>query len=144
MVAEDDGHRIKMPTAMMAVADKAHPRTNQDLPITIVAAGLLLSPRQIPERVSITAEGDVVIPRRSIPARRPTTSTRRPPYLIPPPSRHWLHLRPDTPHRPLLPVEGVGPSRPTRRHPRHSRHPAVAGVLMTEPCRLCLVVFSWI
>ena len=81
VVAEDDGHRIKMPTAIMAVADKAHPRTNQDLSITIVVAGLVLSPRQIPERVSITVEGDMVIPRRGIPARRPTTSTRRPPHL---------------------------------------------------------------
>ena len=39
VVAEDyECHRIKIPTAVMAVADKARPRTEQDLPIPMVVA----------------------------------------------------------------------------------------------------------
>ena len=144
MVAEDDGHRIKMPTAMVAVADKARPPTNQDLhlPITIVAAGLVLNPRLIPERVSITAEGIMVITRRSIPARRRMTSW--PPYLCLPPLPRRPHLLPDTQHRPPLPMEELGPSHPSRRYLRLSRRSAVARVLMTGSWRLCLPVFVWI
>ena len=121
-------HVRRRPRPLIPTADTARPRADQDLPTPVTATVLILPTHRTPERISTMAVGIMVILR---PARRPITN--RPPYLFPPPLPRRLHLRPDTPHRPLLPMGGIGllPARPTQPHPRHAWCPPVVGVLTT-------------